>query len=283
MFPQKIKMYKPVFYLLMVCFVFLSSYCSGVSPEDGKSLREAYSLFEQGRFIESETMCKQILDRDNTVFQAYNILGAIYESREGSTLIAIMQYKNSIAINKQQINLYDRIASLYYTAGDIDNAILYYKEGLQNFPEDFMLNRKLGFLYFTNKQDPFEAIKYLTVALNVQQQDAELLYMIGLANLWSGNKPQVLEYITTLREIKNQDFAARLEDLMRRSEKGEDVKPELKEEMKVQVPAGASNIQKTSSLQSQGGEVQAQGSGELTIKTKFKKKEKTEGDSSVKK
>jgi tetratricopeptide (TPR) repeat protein len=258
-----------LFFLYISVFFLLS-----LNSDSYASIQQAYELFNQGNYDEAETLCNEFLYTNKDVYQAYNLLGAINEARPGAEQMAIINYKKSISLYPNQLNIYQRLGHLYNVLGDTEHSMHYCKEGLKIYPDDFSLNYNLGVLYLMRQNKPFEAVKYLEAAKKHRPKDENLLYITGIASVIIGDKAQALGYITELRALNNQSLASKMEDMMRSMEEGRGVDMPLV----AQEYSGAG--QDKQALQEQYPQVNisdpqthSKGKGEVSIKTTLTRKD----------
>jgi len=206
-----------------------------ISPKEMTAIslvREGFSYFEQGRFVDAELKFRQALYLFPKVVNTRKNLAL--------TLERLQNYEESEALYKKlleetpdSIDLKGSLAALYYTWGKFDKAIPLYKEALDqalNVPDGTKANtmaRSLSVLYFKigNEEEalcysefasfllaqPPEIYKMakLWVALGYNQKakdqiesfftlikartDPQLLYALALANFGLGDKVAALD------------------------------------------------------------------------------------------
>lgn len=250
--------------------------------------KKAESLFQQGNYAEAEDICKKILEVNPQFHPAYNILGNICIKEKEREKEALSYFKKSISIYPRQASVYVVISLLYRKLNNLAEAISYLQQGLKYSPHNFQLNFNLGFLYLSQKHDPYKAIHFLQIAEKIDRvtkknsDNDKLLYLLGISHMLTGNQFLALEYVTKLREAKNEYLATKLEALIREyggqntsfnmSEVMEIYHKEDKEEkLKSNEPSSS-----TKSHLTVDGPVRREikGKGKLIIKTRIKKKDK---------
>jgi len=186
-------------------------------------IKEAQQLLKNNEMDAAEELLRKALVINPQFFPAYNMLGIMYARKGGRERQGISFFKKSLAIMNRQPAVYKELSGIYLQLGDKDEAWSILQEGVKINPEDFQLNYNLALFALSKKNDPHQAAKFFLKAQEKQPDNVNLLYMTGISYVLAGNKPRVLEYITSLRALKDEYLAVRLEDMMRQREEGQEL------------------------------------------------------------
>jgi len=243
-------------------------------------MRDAQKLYTQGSYEKAALSSKKALKIDPDYFPAYNMLADIYSRRGGFEEEAIAYLEKSLAINPAQAELYNNLSFLYNKIGKVDESVVYMKKGLKHDPENFSLNFNLGLTYLLYKHEPSNALGFLTKAYRKRPDFDKIYFLLGITYLSLNDRVSPLEFVTKLRESKNEYLAAVLEDAIRKANQGQTlemgslVQDYSKQPKKKAAPA--QNKQEEPSVEVSGQDTQVSGSGVFTIKRVFQPKTDSE-------
>lgn len=132
-------------------------------------------------------------------YMAHSLLG-IYYLRQNKANEAISSLKKSIEYKVNFGNSYLQLGQIYFNMGNYAEAEKYFDKTLDYLnPTPQMLNQMAGNLLKLQKND--KAIKYLSAALNMDQNYAEAYRGLAIAYQNKGQKEQAQTFLQKYREL----------------------------------------------------------------------------------
>lgn len=203
---------------LLITFIgFVSlAFCKPLSAE---TVREVFQKATEALMAQDYQKAKGLylktIELNPKFSYAYNYLG-LTEKELGSDASVVRGYfEKAITIDPNYVEAYNNLGKSYYGTGDFDKAQEYCEKALKINPGYVPAKLSLGWIYLLGKSKSGPAIKYFR---DVVDQGGDLPYAylgLGLAYFLENERPQVLESITALRNLKNEPFAQHLEAMLR--------------------------------------------------------------------
>ena len=174
---------------------------------------EGNKFFEQGEYKKAIGAYERALDVNSNFAPLYNQLGLSYERLNSSHEKMEWYYGIAIDIDPAYADAYENLGRVYKDALKLEKAEHYYRKALELNPNNVKVRFELAWIFLKNSK-PNEAVAYFKEVLKYTQTPYAY-YGLGLAYSLSRDNPSVLETITTLRSIGQDDLAAQLEEMIR--------------------------------------------------------------------
>ncbi len=176
-----------------------------------ENLAKAYFLKgsiyrESGDTSKAISSLETAIEQDNKFEDAFYDLGLIYASRKN--LIAFDYYNNVIKLNPYNQNVKYARAKLLQDLGEIDEAILEYKNCLKTNINCQNCYYNLGAIYLELKKDNKKAIEFLTKAIELNPSYLEAYFARGYAySLLKQKESAKADYNMCLKIQPNYELA----------------------------------------------------------------------------
>lgn len=208
------KMKKIIFIATMV---FFSAFCVVSRAETVKELYgQGMKLFEQGDYPKAIELFEKVIQADPNFAAGYNSLGLAYREANASPSELIWYFKAAVDIDPKFAEAYDNLGKAYYGMGNFDKAEEYCKKALEINPLWGSAEFSLGWIYLLGKPNPSEAIYYFQKVLE-KKKIPYALFGLGIAYFMNNENAMTLDVITQLRELKEENLAEQLENMVRKS------------------------------------------------------------------
>jgi tetratricopeptide (TPR) repeat protein len=169
----------------------------------------------ENQFEQSTELFKKVLEMDPKFAPAYNGLGLINQSLEqGNIDEAIRYFKLATGVAPDYSESWNNLGRACYTRGRFREAEQAFLRSLEVKPEQADIEFALGWVYLLGESRPEEAVSCFDKALLVLDNPM-IYYGRGLANLMLGDRFKVLDDVTQLRKRKLEDYADKLEKMVR--------------------------------------------------------------------
>lgn len=146
---------------------------------------------------------------------AYHALGLVFRD-QGEPLSQITWYmKKAIDLNPEYLAAYEDLGKVYQMAGSHDESIFYFEELLKKDPDRLAVHFSLAWIYLLAKGEPHPGAEHFEAVLK-QSKIPKAYYGLGLAYSMMREPARVLEIITELKALKENDLAAKLEEALRK-------------------------------------------------------------------
>ena len=198
--------------------IFLS--LSFLSYAHAESIKELFTqgeqLYSQGEFKKAIDFYEKTIELDPNFAPAYNSLGLVHREINTDLSEIAWLFKTATEIDPKFAQAYDNLGKAYYGMGEFDKAEQSCLKALDLAPGLLSSQLSLGWIYLLGKSQPKEAIYYFNEV--IKKNKIPYAYLgLGMGYFMSGNRPMVLDVITTLREMQKEDMAKQLENMVRSS------------------------------------------------------------------
>ncbi len=186
-----------------------------VCAEEVKDLFEqAAQYFYDGKYDQAIHNYERIIEIEPNFAPAYNALGLALKVRGAETSEVAFYFKKAIKIDPDFLSSYDNLGKLYYSVGDFDNAEDYFKKGLAIDPNNESMKLSMGWIYLLGRDTPDKAMKYFKEV--VAKSDSAMGYFgQGVCYITSQKRMEVVDIVTKLRQMDQEDLAQQLETMLR--------------------------------------------------------------------
>jgi len=142
------------------------------------AIKKSSALFNQGKYQESETICRSILTASPKNADANHILGLI-AIRCKNYKDAIKFIKNAIKANTDNAQFHDSIGNAYTLNNNTEDAIKSFKKSLSLNGAVANTHYNLANIYL-QKNNLIEAKKYLKAAIKLKPEHIQAIYNLSL-------------------------------------------------------------------------------------------------------
>jgi len=239
-------------YTLLIVFV-LSSICNASGLKE--NFEKGEQAYNAGQYDKAIEYFEKVVEIDSNFGPVYNSLGLAYSNSDADLSDIIWFFKVATEIDPNYIDAYNNMCRVYYQAGEHVLAEQSCLKVLEINPNYTQTQLTLAWIYLVGKSQPQEAIYYFNEVLK-RVRNPIIYFGLGLAYSMNGDSGQVLDTVTTLRQIGEEQLAAQLENTLRsyydvpempqlpvslpRRKTGQIVgvqKPEVEQEVKQDIPA----------------------------------------------
>ncbi|MDD4203277.1 MAG: tetratricopeptide repeat protein [Candidatus Omnitrophica bacterium] len=201
-----------VFFFMCVCIGIIKTY----AQEDIESLKsEAFKSFKENDYIKAEKIYWELLEKGVDEAVIYSDLGFILSMQPDTLKQGIQFFIKAMKKDPFYTEAYANMATVCYKLGQYDNAINYLSKATKIDPDKDEYYFSLGWIYLIGVKDKSKAIVELKKAIDVNNENLDAHYVLGLAYADTANKAGLLEEITSLRLLDREDLASSLENLTR--------------------------------------------------------------------
>ncbi len=199
---------------------------NGILQNEGRrqSIKElierAAKAIDSGDYKAAIRDYERVVELDPKSAPMYFKLGALYMN-EDDYREAIGAFEKAVDFGAKDANTYYYLANACIQYGEYEKAQKAYEEAVKLKPDNSMIRHDLGMIYLRRGRLK-EAEKEFIQALDLDPRSAKTMLLLGMTYLQIGKPEQALEYVTLLREVRDEVKATKLEALVRGAEK---VKP----------------------------------------------------------
>ena len=202
----------PCLKLLFIVGIFYSTVVFGGSAKELFDLaNEAYTSGQYDRALE---LFDQMITYYPAFAPAYNAKGIVYVALE-KPQEAIYYFKRVTDLEPQNAQAFDSLGKAYYATKEFDLAEAAFKKALELDPNLKSVYFSLGWVYLLGNPKPMQAISYFKRVLETNPTLTAAIYGLGLGYLSDKNRLKVLEIITELHQMKQDNLAGQLETMLR--------------------------------------------------------------------
>lgn len=176
---------------------------------------QAAVAYQSGDYKKAIELYHKVLEIDSQFAPAYNALGEIYQNRSEDVLDAVWYFKEALKADPNYLEAYENLGKVYHQANEPDQAVEYLQKALAIDPDHFSSQFTLAWVYLLGKSQPQEAEKYFKKVIE-RKEIPVAYYGLGLAYSMSGNNAMVLDIVTQLRKMGQNEYAAQLEQAIRK-------------------------------------------------------------------
>lgn len=200
---------------IILIILFLSVSVMTVGAQDYQAIfREAMIAAQQGDLETATKLYERTIKINPNFAPAYNYLGLAYQQMGLDPIEVAWYFKTAVDIDPQFEDAYINLGKSYYGLGHFDLAEKHTLKALELNPNSTQAKLSIGWIYLLGKSRPKDAIVYFK-EIAEKWQNPSAYFGLGMAYFMSGESPQVLECITKLREMQQDDLATQLEGIVR--------------------------------------------------------------------
>ncbi len=181
--------------------------------ESGALLQEGIDLYAQEKYAEAIVKFEEFIQKNPTVYQLYINIGHSYrkigEYDKGieaftKVLEKVKEEKGSIEGDEDATRATAGIGEIYFIQGNLEKAGEYFKQAVDNLPEDEVLAFNVGEICF-NQGEIDEAIKYFLLAVKIKESWAPPHKQLGYAYLNKGKYRLAIHCLEKFVELAPDD------------------------------------------------------------------------------
>ena len=210
-----IKRLSVLFALSSPCLVILFFITTPACAQSIKDLYErAAQEFYDGKYDQAINDYEKIIEADPNFAPAYNALGLALKVKGAQTDEVVYYFKKSLEIDPKFVASYDNLGKLYYSEGNMDEAEAYFKKGLDLDPGNESILLSMGWVNLLGRGDADKAMTYFK-AVTKKGDSAMGYFGQGICYMSNDKRMQVMDIVTKLRSIDQENLAKDLETMMR--------------------------------------------------------------------
>jgi len=203
----------------ITAYVIIISICLFASRSSADELKENFILgqeaYNSGQYNLAIDYFEKVVEINSEFAPVYNALGLTY-SRINAELSDVAWFFNvAVEIDPNYIDAYNNMCRVYYQAGEHSMAEESCLKVLEIDPNYGSAQLSLAWIYLVGKSQPNDAIYYFNEVLN-KVQNPMVYFGLGVAYSMNGNTVEVLDTITTLRGMGEEQLASQLENTLRK-------------------------------------------------------------------
>ena len=204
--------------LLFFCLV---SVCTSAFANKVQEYFEAgESAFQRGDLNTAIKNYEKVVNLEPNFAPGYNALG-ITHARKGAKIEDIMWFfKVATEINPDYLDAHYNMCQIYNQYRNFNKAEVSCLKTLEIDPEYTRAELTLAWLYLLGKSEPAKAVKYFNAVLE-KVDNPKIYFGLGSAYVANGDYHQVLDIITTLKFMGENELASKLEKNLRASSRPE--------------------------------------------------------------
>lgn len=186
-----------------------------LEPTKENFFQLAALAMRDGQHEQAIQFLKQAIELDPRFAPAYNTLGIIYETSPAMDLKEAQRYfQMATDIDPQFVEAWNNLGRASYTKGDFKKAEKALLRSLEIAPDQPDVENTLAWVYLLGHSRGGEALKHFAKG-SAGKDPAMTAYGRGLAHLIENKRFDVIEDITTLRKLKREDLAGKLEAMVK--------------------------------------------------------------------
>ena len=218
-------------------------FCSS-SDIHAATIRELYEqavdAYNQGQYDHAVELYKKITKISPNFAPAYVGIGLSLKSKGADIDEVMYYYKIATEMDPTNAQAFEQLGRLYYSLNNFNKAEKNFLKVLSIDPTVVSAKSSLAWIYLLAMSKPETAIRYFREVLK-ESAAPNIYFGLGMAYFANNNRIQAMDMITALRKMGQEDFAQRLEQMVRENKKvvlqQEDNSPEDPPSASTTVPA----------------------------------------------
>lgn len=187
---------------------------TALPKEDFDRLREmARQYLKDGELESARENFLKMAEADPTNPEAFRQLGVI-DIQLDDAEEAIEHIQTAIKLGAADSRTYYLLGTAYIRYGDLDKAKEAYLVSIEKEPSFMNAYHDLGLIYY-RKDDAHLAVEMLEKALALKPDSHRTMLALGLAYIRKDQPERAVGFVTTLREVHEEVYAAQLENVLR--------------------------------------------------------------------
>lgn len=204
------KIYKWVFCIIFFSFFTLPVYANPLKIK----FEQATQAYNEGNYSRAIELFNQAIEMHPQFAPSYNFLGLAHKANGSDIEKVIWYFEKAIEIDPNYAEAYENAAKSFYTQGDFETAKVRGLKAIELSPDNISAKLSLGWVYLLGLEEPGYAIDYFEDV--VKESDIPYAnFGLGLAYFMDNQRVKVMEMITALRQMDEENFASQLENMIR--------------------------------------------------------------------
>jgi tetratricopeptide (TPR) repeat protein len=200
--------------LVIVCFLMAAGAATAHAQSIKDLFEQAAQAFYDGKYELAIADYEKIVEMDPNFAPAYNALGLALKIQGAKTEEAAYYFKKALEIDPKFVSSYDNLGKLYYSEGNMDEAESYFGKGLEIDPGNESMLLSMGWVNLLGRGAPDKAMKYFKSV--VKKSDSAMgFFGQGICYMANDKRMEVMDIVTKLREIGQENLAQDLESMLR--------------------------------------------------------------------
>jgi len=198
--------------LFLVTFMALSRPCLS---QDFRSLfQKGVEDYSRGNYPEAIKNLQAAIEINQNFAQAYNYLGMSHIQNNSPLEETVWCFQQAADIDPKFAEAHSNMCRAYYQNEKHDEAEAACLKALEIDPNHLSAKMSLAWVYLLGKPQPESAVKYFSEVLEKAKYPT-IYFGLGMACSQSGDHARVLEIVTALRGMKQDELAQQLESTIR--------------------------------------------------------------------
>jgi tetratricopeptide (TPR) repeat protein len=202
---------KTFFLFLFLWGVFLPAAFAQTALEFFDKGNEAFNAGEYHNAIQHYERARALEPR---MGPAYYQLGLAHKAMKAPLPEVAWYLKTAVELMPELAEGHEQLAKVYYSMGHFDKAEEHALRALAIRPDMVSAKFALGWIYLLGKSEADKAVRYFKEVL-ARAPVPYAQYGLGIAYAMNHDREQVLESITKLRSMDQEELAINLEKLLR--------------------------------------------------------------------
>ncbi len=175
-----------------------------------KGVRE----YSKGQYPQAIETLRSAIEINQNVPQAYNYLGLAHTQNNSPLEETVWCFQVAANMDPSFAEAYSNMGRAYYQHDKPDEAEAACLKALDIDPRSLSAKMTLAWVYLLGKPQPENAVKYFSEVL--EKIKSPMVYFgLGMAASQSGDNARVLEMVTSLRTMGEDELAQQLESSIR--------------------------------------------------------------------
>jgi tetratricopeptide (TPR) repeat protein len=207
---------------LKFLFTFLLAVTLFASNINAATIKELYEqaveAYNQQQFDRSIELYQEIVKTSPRFAPAYVGIGLALKSKNADVNEVLYYYKMATDMDPTNAQTFEQLGRLYYSLNKFDKAEKNFLKTLSIDPGSLTAKLSLAWIYLLGKSRPKTAIRYFQEVLK-HSPGPNTYFGLGMAYFASNDRIAALEMITQLHKMGEDDYAERLEKMVRENQK----------------------------------------------------------------
>ena len=179
-----------------------------------QTFEQAEQAYNQGDYNKAISLFEKTLEIKSDFAPSYYYLGLTHKAIGTNLREVSWLFKKAVEIKPDYVYALDNLGKIYYQLGEFQKAIEVLEKAVEVEPKQFSAHLTLGWTYLLGVSQPADAISHFEKVLE-EKQVPYAYFGLGMAYFMDNQRFRVLEMITALRQLNEEDFAVQLEEMVR--------------------------------------------------------------------
>jgi len=199
---------------MAVIILFLSVLPCRAADPLRENFENGYKAYNSGDYEKAVAYYEKVVEINPDFAPVYVALAQAYQELKAPLSDLEWFYGVALDINPDYVEVYDNMCRMYYRATKFDLAEQSCLDALKINPNLGSAELTLGWVYLAGKSEPAKAIYYFNRVLD-KVKNPLIYFGLGMAYSMNGERAQVLDVVTKLRGMGEEELAGQLENTLR--------------------------------------------------------------------